>query len=94
MTVTTYVVRIDAEYVYVHGAFSKHCADHGVMVSPSAPYLKDINDQTERYFGVIMEMNRSMLITFGCRISTGISLSNKQRFSSLPSSSLEKRVAV
>lgn len=34
------VVKIDAESVYFHGAFHKHCSDHRVT-----PYFKDMNGQ-------------------------------------------------
>lgn len=69
----------DAEYVYVHCAFSKHFGDHGVKVSPSAPYLQEMNGQAERYFGVVVGMAQSVLKTSGVRRSIGILLCSVQR---------------
>lgn len=61
----TSVARTDVESVYVHGASSKHCADHGVKVSPSAPYLEYVNGQAEQHFGVVMGMAILMFKTSG-----------------------------
>lgn len=58
---TVTLVRTDSESVYVHGAVAKHCLDGGIRVSPSATYLKEIDDQAERYFGVVMNMSRVLL---------------------------------
>lgn len=36
-------IKTDAESVYIHSAFSKHCSDHGIKLSPSAPHHKEMN---------------------------------------------------
>lgn len=55
------VVKTDAESVYVYGVFSKYCSDHGVKISPSRPYLNEMNEQAERYLGDVIDMVRSIL---------------------------------
>mmetsp|Transcript_43488 Transcript_43488/g.81435 ORF Transcript_43488/g.81435 Transcript_43488/m.81435 type:complete len:151 (+) Transcript_43488:653-1105(+) len=57
------VVRTDAESVFIHGAFAKHCEQSKISISHSSPYLKETNGQAERYFGVIMDMTRAFLKT-------------------------------
>mmetsp|Transcript_29759 Transcript_29759/g.56096 ORF Transcript_29759/g.56096 Transcript_29759/m.56096 type:complete len:96 (-) Transcript_29759:2759-3046(-) len=49
---TVTMVRTDSESAYVHGAFAKYRLDIGIRASPSASYLKEMNGQAERYFGV------------------------------------------
>lgn len=50
-----YVVRTDAEYVFVHVAFSKHCDDHGMTISPSTPHLKEMSGQSYIILEVLWE---------------------------------------
>lgn len=40
--VTGSVVKTDATFVHVYGAFYKQCAGHGITGLPSAPYLQEI----------------------------------------------------
>mmetsp|Transcript_3849 Transcript_3849/g.7212 ORF Transcript_3849/g.7212 Transcript_3849/m.7212 type:complete len:125 (-) Transcript_3849:191-565(-) len=47
------VVKTDAESVYVHGSLSRHCSDRGIKVSPSAPYLKEMNGKAENTLGLL-----------------------------------------
>lgn len=56
------VVCMDAESVFVHGAFAQHCAVP-VKVSHSAIYLKETSGQVERYFGGIMDVTLALLKT-------------------------------
>lgn len=58
-------MRTDAESVYIHGAFLKHCCDQCIKVSPCAPYFQQMNAQAERYFGVVTDMARALLKTSG-----------------------------
>lgn len=60
-----FVLKTNADYVYVYSMCYKRCADHGIKVSTSAPYLQEMDGLAERYFGVVMEMARAMLKTSG-----------------------------
>lgn len=60
---TVTMVTTGLESVCVHGAFAKCCQDIGIHISPSAPYLKEMNVQPEGYFAVVMNMERVLLKT-------------------------------
>lgn len=58
------LVCADSESVHVHGAFVKYCQDRGIGVSPSGPYLKEMNGQAHRYFDNVMNMTACIDKTF------------------------------
>lgn len=58
------VMKTDVESDNVHDAFSKHCSDQDINISPSAPYLKEMNGEADRHFGAL-DMVRHMLETSG-----------------------------
>lgn len=65
MTGSVALVRTDSESVYAHGAFAKYRQDGGIRVSPSAPNLKQMNNQSERCFGIALHITCTLHTSSG-----------------------------